>query len=86
MGESDMEKTAEDLEKALEMKRDADYMLLTHACSIIECYEQYRVVSNESLDVYNELKETAKQRMQDFNIMSEQLKKNFNNQNDGKNI
>lgn len=67
------EKTAEDLEKALELKRDADYMLLGCACGIIECYQRYGVISVASIDQYNELKETAKQRMKDFNGISDQV-------------
>ena len=68
------EKTkAESLAEALERKRDADYMLLGCACGIIECYQKYGVVSIASIDQYNELKETAKQRMKDFNGISDQV-------------
>ena len=72
------EKTkTEILAEALERKRDADYMLLGCACGIIECYQKYGVVSIASIDQYNELKETAKQRMKDFNGISDQVKKNI---------
>ena len=67
------EKTkAERLAEALERKRDADYMLLGCACGIIECYQKYGVLSIASIDQYNELKEIAKQRMKDFNGISDQ--------------
>jgi len=68
------EKTkTEILAEALERKRDADYMLLGCACGIIECYQKYGVISEASLDQYNELKEIAKQRMKDFNGISDQV-------------
>lgn len=69
------EKTkAERLSEALERKRDAEYMLLGCACGIIECYKKYGVISEASLDQYNKLQETAKQRMKDFNGISDQFK------------
>lgn len=71
------ETKAESLAVALELKRDADYILLGCACGIIECYKKYGVISEASLDQYNELKETAKQRMKDFNGISDQVKKNI---------
>ena len=71
------ETKAESLAEALGRRRDADYMLLGCACGIIECYQKYGVISEASLDQYNELKETAKQRMKDFNGISDQVKKNI---------
>jgi NAD-dependent DNA ligase len=71
------ETKAESLAEALERKRDADYMLLGCACGIIECYQKYGVVSIASIDQYNELKEIAKQRMKDFNGISDQVEKNI---------
>ena len=65
------ETKAESLAVALELKRDADYILLGCACGIIECYKKYGVISEASLDQYNELKDIAKQRMKDFYGISE---------------
>ena len=61
------ETKAESLAVALELKRDADYMLLGCACGIIECYKKYGVVSDASLDQYNKLKAIIIKSLEDFN-------------------
>ena len=69
------EKTkAESLAEALELKRDADYMLLGCACGIIECYKKYGVVSDASLDQYNKLKAISIKRLEDFNKLTKDRK------------
>ena len=66
------EKTkAESLAEALELKRDADYMLLGCACGIIECYKKYGVVSDASLDQYNKLKAISIKSLEKFNKICE---------------
>ena len=66
------EKTkAESLAEALERKRDADYMLLGCACSIIECYQEYGVVSIASVDQYNVLKAQSIESLEKFNKICE---------------
>ena len=66
------EKTkAESLAVALELKKDADYMLLGCACGIIECYKKYGVVSDASLDQYNKLKAISIESLEKFNKICE---------------
>ena len=68
----DHEKTkAESLAEALELKRDADYMLLGCACGIIECYQKYGVVSIASIDQYNVLKAQSIESLEKFNKICE---------------
>ena len=65
------ETKAESLAVALELKRDADYMLLGCACGIIECYKKYGVVSDASLDQYNKLKAQSIESLEKFNKICE---------------
>ena len=65
------ETKAESLAVALELKRDADYMLLGCACGIIECYQKHGVVSDASLDQYNKLKAISIKSLADFNKINE---------------
>ena len=65
------ETKAESLAEALERKRDADYMLLGCACGIIDCYQKYGVVSDASLDQYNQLKAISIKSLADFNKINE---------------
>ena len=62
---------AQSLAEALELKRDADYMLLGCACGIIECYQKYGVVSDASLDQYNKLKAISIESLEKFNKICE---------------
>ena len=66
------EKTkAERLDEALELKRDADYILLGCACGIIECYKKYGVISEASLEQYNVLKAQSIESLEIFNKICE---------------
>ena len=65
------ETKAESLAVALELKRDADYMLLGCACGIIECYQKYGVVSDASLEQYNVLKAQSIESLEIFNKICE---------------
>ena len=65
------ETKAESLAVALELKRDADYLLLGCACGIIECYQKYGVVSDASLEQYNVLKAQSIESLEIFNKICE---------------
>lgn len=65
------ETKAESLAVALELKRDADYILLGCACGIIECYQRYGVISDASLEQYNKLKAISIESLADFNKINE---------------
>lgn len=65
------ETKAESLAVALELKRDADYILLGCACGIIECYQKYGVVSIASIDQYNVLKAQSIESLEKFNKICE---------------
>ena len=69
------ETKAESLAEALELKRDADYLLLGCACGIIECYQKYGVVSDASLEQYNVLKAQSIESLEIFNKICEQKRR-----------